>query len=120
MSNKTKDLITYFVLVIILILFVVGLVYLSLIASYQKEQNEQNAAELKEAVRQRSEREQYIIECVKAELNTDSEVKLTFFKYEGYTNGYINHYIAEVEGRCYVVSATYTDKLVNVVVVSEI
>ena len=120
MSEKFKDYFTYIVLIAVLVLFVIGIIFLAQIGAEQKEINKRNTEELEEAVRQKQEREDYIVECVKAELNTEADVKLTFFKYEGYVNGYINHYIAEVEGHCYVVSATYVDDIVEVDLIEEI
>lgn len=111
------------VIQIIFTIFVINIVGIVKIAKINKEieaQNQANYEELQEAIRQREEREEYVAECVKIELETEGEVTLRFFKYEGYANGYIVHYIAEVDGKTYVVSATYVDDIVNVDVVSEI
>ena len=57
---------------------------------------------------------------VRAELETTSDIELTIFETEQYNNGRIEHYIAKVDGKYYVVSATITDKLVKVDLIKEI
>lgn len=119
-SRALRDCLTYALVAAFLVCFIVGIVFLAQIANQQKKINDANQAELQEAIRQRELREEYVKECVKVELETDSEVTLRFFKWEGYQNGYITHYVAEVDGKTYVVSATYVDDIVEVDVVSEI
>ncbi len=119
-SRLFRNCLTHILIFAFLLCVVIGVVFLAQIANQQKKINDANQAELQEAIRQRELREEYIKECVKVELETDSEVTLRFFKWEGYQNGYITHYVAEVDGKTYVISATYVDDIVEVDVVSEI
>lgn len=61
-----------------------------------------------------------IIEGVQTELETTSEVELTLFGTEEVVNGCIEHYVAKVEDKYYIVSVKYVNHIVDVDVIKEI
>lgn len=120
MKFNVKEVLLIVALIIIIGINIVGIVEIAKINKEIESQNQANYEELQEAIRQRQEKEVYVAECVKNELETDGDVVLNFFKLEEYQNGYIAHYVAEVNEKAYFVEVKYVDDKIEVDVISQI